>query len=498
MRRPTEIRLRRTFSDVLATVLATAAGAAVLGGCGGSTSTVDGTSGGGGSSSGTPGFTYATLCGEAPTSLLTSIHASPELDGIANRSETAYARTTSPYGPDKLAPNPETAGDGWKGTTGESVGNLCSKASDRAACLAKVQNYRMLPPTREACLALYNAIGGYEPFDCAASYIIYTRGDEIGVARTNDEKKALMGTFDTLGEALWAASLPGYGPSCEVRGGRDGQTVIPNSEYRKTADGGWDLRLTTNACGQEIFAVTVHVDYAGNTTVTSKESLGDGGGCPVAGRRPAGFQEGAHVASDRPIGEHFATMATLEAASVTAFRRLRRQLAAYGAPRALLARIRKAAKDEVRHARATGALARKYGVTPKAPRLAPSEASPSLLAIALENAREGCVRETYGALVAHLQIERAADADVRSVMRAIADEETEHAALSWDIASWIETQLGEGERLELAAERRAAFATLARDLAAPVDARVRHASGVPAAADALALLEGLAPLMLAA
>ena len=191
-------------------------------------------------------------------------------------------------------------------------------------------------------------------------------------------------------------------------------------------------------------------------------------------------------------------MATLEAASVTAFRRLHRQLAAYGAPRELLARIRTAARDEIRHARATTALARKYGVTPAAPHIDAEGAAPSLLAIAIENAREGCVRETYGALVAQRQMKRAEDDDVREVMIAIADEETEHAALSWDIAAWIGTQLAETDRARLVAERREAFTMLAIELTSGVDADVQKVSGVPNSREALRMLEGLGPMMLAA
>ena len=83
-------------------------------------------------------------------------------------------------------------------------------------------------------------------------------------------------------------------------------------------------------------------------------------------------------------------------------------------------------------------------------------------------------------------------------MAAIADEETEHAALSWDVAAWIEAQLSDAERTQLAAERRDAFDTLAKDLAAHVDPRVAHASGIPSASDALRLLEALEPTLLAA
>lgn len=495
MRRPTETRLRRTFADVL---LATAAaGAAALGGvaCSASSASPSTFADGGtdGATPTTPGFT--SLCDQSPanqTSFLASLQATPALDGALSRTESAFTRGAEPGQPGNVVPDPEALGDQWSGQNGEVTGTLCKTAKDRTGCLAKVQGFRLLPPSRQACAATYPA-SQYTGFDCSTSYILYTRGDEIGVARTNDEIKALISTFDTLGEALWAAQNAGYTRAC-------GQTSAkkPDSEYRTTDDGGWDLSLVTGECGQEVFKVLVHVDYAGNVTILSKEDLGRPDGCSVAGRRPAGFRLGELDASAQPIGEHFATMATLEAASVTAFRRLHRQLAAYGAPRELLARIRKAARDEIRHTRSTTALARKYGVTPAAPQIAAEGAVASLLAIAIENAREGCVRETYGALVAQRQKQRAVDDEVRDVMIAIADEETEHAALSWDIAAWIETQLDEAGRARLVAERREAFTMLASELTSSVDESVQQMSGVPGAHEALRMLEGLGQLMLAA
>ena len=490
MRRPTETRLRRAFADVLTGVMATTALAGV--GCGGTTA---GTSSGG-SSGGGPTPVFTTLCngpGHGPNTrtFLAGLHATPELDGAVMRSESAFPRTSSPGQPGGVTGDPNAVADEWTATNGDAVGAMCAKASNPSACLAKVQGYRMLPPDRDACAAAYPS-AGYLPATCAASYILYTRGDEIGVARTNEEIKALMGATDTLEEALWAANNAGYGESCSY-GGKS-----PDSQYRTTQDGGWDLVLVNTTCGEELYKLTVHVDYAGKVTVVTKEDLGEKVQCSVAGRRPEGLRRDRLVARGNAVGEHFAAMATLEAASVTAFRRLRRQLAAYGAPAELLGRIRKAARDEIRHARATTALAKKYGVTPSAPRIDSCDEAPSLFAIALENAREGCVRETYGALVAQLQTTRAADADVRATMTAIADEETEHAALSWDIAAWIEAQLGDHERMQLGAERQDAFTILARELSVQVDPRVQHASGVPAAHEAVRMLEELAPVMLAA
>jgi len=61
----------------------------------------------------------------------------------------------------------------------------------------------------------------------------------------------------------------------------------------------------------------------------------------------------------------------------------------------------------------------------------------ALVDVALENAVEGCVRETYGALIATRQAEAASDPVVRRAMRKIAADETAHAALSWDVASFF-------------------------------------------------------------
>lgn len=498
MARPTETRLRRAFTDVIAAVLATAAGAVVVAGatgCGGTTSTPGGggTGPGPGGGGGGPTPEFTSLCGsDTSRSFLANMKVDPPLDGAVMRNESAFLRGNVPFngGAGGVTP-PGDIPDDWKGTNGETVGALCSKASNQGACLSKVGGYRILPISRAACESQY-PIGVYSLDTCGIGYILYTRGDAIGVARNEDEIKALIGTIDTVDEALWVAGNSKYQTSCGMGSG------LASSEYRTTQDGGYDLRLVENTCGPDVYNVVVHVDYAGNLTVISREKVENAPGCPVAGRRPEGLRlAGAKACGSDSVGEHFASMATLEAASVVAFRRLHRQLAAFGAPEELLTRIRKAVRDEIRHARATSALARKYGVVPSAPQITGAEESPSLFAIALENAREGCVRETYGALVAQLQTSRAADADVRAAMAAIADEETEHAALSWDIASWIEAQLSTEDRARLAAERRDAFATLARELAVPVDARLAHTSGIPTAPEATHLLTALEPLLAA-
>jgi hypothetical protein len=121
------------------------------------------------------------------------------------------------------------------------------------------------------------------------------------------------------------------------------------------------------------------------------------------------------------------TCARLEAASIPAFQVLTRELRARRAPVALVSAAMCAVQDEVRHRRATAALARRYGAEPMRPSFGPTPVDRTLEAIATENAVEGCVRETYGALVALWQARHARDPVVAAAMAPIAADETRHA-----------------------------------------------------------------------
>jgi hypothetical protein len=159
----------------------------------------------------------------------------------------------------------------------------------------------------------------------------------------------------------------------------------------------------------------------------------------VVGRLQDGYAI-ATTEAPNALTAHFAITAELEAASVHAFERLAAELEAHGAPATLSARARRAARDEIRHARVMRSFARRHGGHPVTPRRAPAPVR-TLEEIARENAVEGCVRETYGAAVATFQAEHAADPELRAAMARIADDETRHAALGWDVAAWAREQL---------------------------------------------------------
>lgn len=172
--------------------------------------------------------------------------------------------------------------------------------------------------------------------------------------------------------------------------------------------------------------------------------------CP-GGRAPAGYVAPSGSTGTGVAG-HFAHMAALEDASVTAFRVLARELGMHRAPASLIEGCKRAARDEVRHARATGALARRYGGAPSFGSVSPQEPR-SLEAIAIENAIEGCARETFAALVATWQSRHALDPVVRAVMKRIARDETRHAALSWSIDGWVRRGLSRRQRARVDASR---------------------------------------------
>jgi hypothetical protein len=100
-----------------------------------------------------------------------------------------------------------------------------------------------------------------------------------------------------------------------------------------------------------------------------------------------------------------------------------------------------AAHEEVRHTMLMAVLARRYGAKVTLP-VAPALPVRPLDQVALENAREGCVRETLGAIVVAFQSLRARDGVVRRALRSIARDESGHAALSWSVARWTERRLG--------------------------------------------------------
>jgi hypothetical protein len=285
--------------------------------------------------------------------------------------------------------------------------------------------------------------------------------------------------------------------SSPVDAGKD-VTVVPDASDAATCKGG-DV-TDANTCEYYVHLCEAPKGYDGGfltqeqckAICTREESYGCRGvpekngeltvACftCVVGRRPHGLERARGCVSADPVLAYFEETARLEAASVDAFRLLAADLRAHRAPKRLVVAAERAAADEIRHARSMGKLA---GKKPSAPVL-PARRPRSLEAIARENAVEGCVRETFGALTAVWQSQNAKDPAVRRAMKVVARDETRHAALAWEIAAWAEKKLARAPRARIQRARRQAADALLRELAAPIDAALVERAGLPDADEA--------------
>jgi hypothetical protein len=162
-------------------------------------------------------------------------------------------------------------------------------------------------------------------------------------------------------------------------------------------------------------------------------------------------------ASDRgdpPGGESpWMTAARQEAESVVAFVDLENRLRSVGAPAALSARCRTAARDEARHARLTCALARHVGDGAPATVIHRSASRPTwarrrgvarrseIVRLALESLLDGSVGERRSADALDVKSAAAADPWVAGVLREIAKDEHGHAQLADDIVDWCASEM---------------------------------------------------------
>jgi len=265
-----------------------------------------------------------------------------------------------------------------------------------------------------------------------------------------------------------------------------------------TGCGGYSLQLSgdvskCNVSGQTVAQETCvqlcgdaqysYCTFDSGTNVLSCEGI-------CVGRLPARLKQATTIDSGNAIGEYLARAAHLEDAAVSAFAILAAELRAHGAPKSLTRSCLVARADEVRHAREMGELARAFGVVPPSAEVGPSRVRP-LLEIAIENAIEGCVRETFGALVGAWQGEHARDYRVRATMKRIAKDEARHAALGWRIHDWAMSRMGAKEHARVREAVSRAIDELEASSRVEPDSVLARTLGLPNAAQALALVAAM-------
>lgn len=339
-------------------------------------------------------------------------------------------------------------------------GTACATATDVNACQASFTALSPMSGFAAACFQI-----------CQDYHLATTRGDEVKAVASLEALKAFLGPIDTPQEALFIAFANGYDLSCEQ----------PARGSAKSVGTGWDVIGTKGiACGAGT-AVTRHflkVTREGELTETRAEIIERGADNCAIGRRPPGLSSSGTTDCAFALGRFFAEAAHLEAASVPAFERLSLELAFHGAPKALREAMLSAALEELEHTRITADLARGFGAQPVAPEVQ-GQPMRSLLELAIDNAAEGCVRETFGALVAQYQALHAQHPRIRQAMIGIAQDETRHAELSWELDRWVTGELDADGQAAVHEARRRAVEKLQQDLEAQVDPTLVLEAGLP-------------------
>ncbi len=227
--------------------------------------------------------------------------------------------------------------------------------------------------------------------------------------------------------------------------------------------------------------------------------------CPNGGgRRPAALARRRRDRVGGSVLAYFAAMAYEESAAVVAFERLGDEMRRLGAPRSLRRAAARAVRDERRHAQMMSRLRDAHGGRAVAGVHGPNEVAlaglqrpkkrqrtRTVAALAAENAAEGCVRETYGALLAQWQALRARDPEVRAAFARVAADEAKHAAFSWALTRWLGPRLDEASRRRVERYRRRAIRDVAESLAVEPPHRLVVEAGLPRAAQSRALFFGM-------
>ncbi|MDQ3335483.1 MAG: hypothetical protein M4D80_09985 [Myxococcota bacterium] len=363
---------------------------------------------------------------------------------------------------------------------------------------------------RDSYAASLGAAAARDPVLQAFDYLATLAFDRFGIwlSRTGATSDALPAELtrdaprildraqaDAFNKAVFAAEaapagfLPHQDPMSR-------ETAI---DYKPLAVG-WLVRTTTQpppGCSDGARPGSTAAVVIGPDVHVLHSKAAMGGHCH--GRRPPGFAMPTGDAPADPIARYYVAAAHLEAASVEAFDLLAAELAALGAPVALVERARAASVDEVRHAAFARARAVAAGATLE-PTPIGTRRPRDAFAIALDNAVEGCVHEAFAAVVNGFQAAALAarNDDLAHELAAIANDELEHGQLAWDLAAWLEPLLSPDHRDAVESARRyaldslivhadqAATGSIGRDIAS------RHALGLPSPEQAAALARGFA------
>lgn len=401
----------------------------------------------------TKGFDTACLEGDLSSLLMSGLSPDEPADYVALLSRGGF-----------------DTGGAW--AMASSSGTACATATDATTCQAAID-----AATADAGFLLGQCVQV-----CPQYILVVNRGDDVEVVSDVDGVRAQIGTVDTAAEAVWIASMAGYSVACGD---------IEDGAVREV-DGGWEViatKMTSDCDPIEITQYRLSITSAGSLSELESDVVSSEKGACV-GRRPGGLRP-VSARGRTALGAWLGGVASLEAAAVHAFAEIEADLLRLGAPGDLLREAARARRDEVRHARRVGRLARRARGRIPRPQVSPVAAR-SREGFARDNAVEGCVRETYGALVARWQAMAAQHDEIRRALVSVAEDEHRHAELSWRMHAWATEGLDADARARVEAAMVEALVALRLEVDAPMDPEVERMAGYPSREIRQALVTGLA------
>lgn len=218
-------------------------------------------------------------------------------------------------------------------------------------------------------------------------------------------------------------------------------------------DGNFTEESCTNICTDQLGWADDYCGCALQGTAPSIDITCTYTMCAVEGRSHGNIQKLQRIPTN--FAELYAQAFHAEASSVMAFILLRLELEnlgknQYAIDTNILERCTQASKDEIVHARYFAGLAKQQGCTLPPLQFGDMDAiqnhKRSLLEITIDNAVEGCIFESFSAIKASYQAKHSTNPTFAKIAKAIAEEETQHAILAWDIHTMLMAQLSHTEQ----------------------------------------------------
>jgi hypothetical protein len=160
--------------------------------------------------------------------------------------------------PRPTAPSPTSRIAQWSARFSDDArGVPCAGASNRAACEKRIADIRLMQAQCDG----FNVVPKVAPArdvtrptgNCTLSYLVYTRGDEVGTVVTSEAARTFLGEINSPQEALFLAKLSGEALSCDAA---SPASYAPASDGYELSSSAGSQGGTTGACQRRILQVT--------------------------------------------------------------------------------------------------------------------------------------------------------------------------------------------------------------------------------------------------